>query len=370
MNSSNTTTDLEKLSLDLSSPAPSLCYCMRHWERETRTHLRLLLAIFFFITLLVIISELVLSYPRTLISFVLPEASRRQLELAAVKLEILEWHTRVQASALACSAFVFSWYKLFIRGFRLLVRFGRFVGFVLGWNDSASWVRVENPNTNVLGRVNSCRCLCSMGNELKGKPFHLRPYVSYLLTIIIINDSIYNRYRDLSLSSMSSAHIASSSPDTILLAYSHMHNYLSIILPGAIIRFKSMLFRTFFICAAEISVLSLILYLSGLCTHRSTTQSSISGSSALFRSENNPSLPSTELITTSSQNSVSCTLRPVVLLGKDSEPGIPFEEAKLAPKFSSDGLPRYTMHASSYEPTEDKQFIPTGTTCMCLEQHL
>ncbi|KAJ3924881.1 MAG: hypothetical protein NXY57DRAFT_1033273, partial [Lentinula lateritia] len=325
---------------------------------------------------LVIISELVLSYPRTLISFVLPEASRTQLELAAVKLEILEWHTRVQASALACSAFVFSWYKLLLRGFRLLVRFGRFVGFVLGWNDSASWVRVENLNTNVSGRVNSCRCMCFMGNETEGKSSHLRPYVSYLLTIIIMNDSIYNRYRDLSPSSISSVHIASSSPNTILLAYSHMSSYLSIILPGTIIRFNSMFIRTFFICAAEISVLSLILYLSGLCTHRSTTQSNISESSALFRSENNPLLPSTELMTTSSQNSVFCTLRQVVLLGKDSEPGISlYGEAIPAIKLSSgtsssEGLPRHTMHASLYEPTEDKQFIFTGTTCVCLEQHL
>ncbi|KAJ3887093.1 hypothetical protein GG344DRAFT_81068 [Lentinula edodes] len=187
-----------------------------------------------------------------------------------------------------------------------------------------------------------------------------------------MNDSIYNRYRDLSPPSISPAHVASSSPSpyTTLLAYSHMPNYLSIILPGAIIRFNSMFIRTFFICAAEISALSLILYLSGLCTRRSTMQSTISGSSALLRRECDPSLPSMKLITTSSQNSASCNLRQVVLLGKDSEPGIPFEEAKLAPKFSSDSLPRYTMHASSYEPTEDKQFIPTGTTCMCLEQHL
>jgi len=103
------------------------------------------------ITYSVIISEFVLSYPRILLSFILPDASKRQLELAEMKLEVLEWQTRLHASALAFGALVFVWYNAFIAVLELLFKW---------WSLLSSDGRVANTEIKHTAE-------CAEGSELQ-----------------------------------------------------------------------------------------------------------------------------------------------------------------------------------------------------------
>ncbi|KAJ3721973.1 hypothetical protein C8R42DRAFT_668955 [Lentinula raphanica] len=256
--------DKSFLELERSSlPSPPTISCKKRQGLASRTHLYLLLIVLSFIITLTILSEILLTYPRPFLSFLLPHPTKRQLELLSVKLEIAEWCTQVQASALACSAFVYLWYRLFVVTFKSLHSLAQFFSLSgCGEHGSASEsVSAEDLDADISDREHASQCLCSAETSRQERRSYLSGvYVLFLLMVIIINDSVYNRPRE-----------HAQHPHTSVIVHglplvpcawvirSDLAEYLSSILPGAMIRLVYMFQRTFFISAMEISVLYLIL---------------------------------------------------------------------------------------------------------------
>ncbi|KAJ3982023.1 hypothetical protein F5890DRAFT_437307 [Lentinula detonsa] len=336
MPSRRTTTDERPNSLDSSSPLPpSLCW--RHQRLSIGMHIHLFLIVLSFITALIILSEILLSYPQILISFLLPDASWTQLELLTINLETTEWHMHILASALACSAFVYLWYKLFILAFKSTLRLRNFFGVGHRGHSPGSSVSVESLNADNSVRNYTFCCICPM----RSRHEDLRAYVSFLLLVIIMNDSIYNRPRELPLSSFS-AHALLPALPFPWLVHSHFFECLSAILPNTVIRLISMARRTFFISAAEVSILHFIL---NTMSHHCL--SPFLESSA--RLENRPFETSTDLPAASLTGGLDESVQP----GKNSELNTPESiesKSDLGQAFytsSSDGLPRYIISAST-----------------------
>ncbi|KAJ3830250.1 hypothetical protein F5880DRAFT_1149388 [Lentinula raphanica] len=256
--------DKSFLELERSSlPSPPTISCKKRQGLASRTHLYLLLIVLSFIITLTILSEILLTYPRPFLSFLLPHPTKRQFELISVKLEIAEWCTQVQASALACSAFVYLWYRLFVVTFKSLHSLAQFFSLSgCGEHGSASEsVSAEDLDADISDREHASQCMCSAETSRQERKSYLSGvYVLFLLMVIIINDSVYNRPRE-----------HAQHPHTSVIVHglplvpcawvirSDLAEYLSSILPGAMIRLVYMFQRTFFISAMEISVLYLIL---------------------------------------------------------------------------------------------------------------
>ncbi|KAF9040339.1 hypothetical protein BDP27DRAFT_1347461 [Rhodocollybia butyracea] len=194
--------------------------------------LSLFLVVLSLIISLVVISETVLSFPRIFVLFVAPNASRRQLELAAQALETIEWHTRVQAAALAFGAWVFAWYGVFIAVLRSVFKQWTLFRSKGSQNDSS--------DLEGLQRLNDLKPL-----RQARYPFLQACYVVFLLAIIIVNDSLYNRLREPSSTSTRTSCISIS-------------EFLERALPGVISRFTTMASRSFEVAAIEVSAMLLV----------------------------------------------------------------------------------------------------------------
>ncbi|KAJ3758133.1 hypothetical protein EV360DRAFT_83334 [Lentinula raphanica] len=122
-------------------------------------------------------------------------------------------------------------------------------------------VSAEDLDADISDREHASRCMCSAETTRQERRSYLSGvYVLFLLMVIIINDSVYNRPRE-----------HAQNPHTSVIVHglplvpcawvirSDLAEYLSSILPGAMIRLVYMFQRTFFISAMEISVLYLIL---------------------------------------------------------------------------------------------------------------
>jgi hypothetical protein len=236
------------------------------------------------ITSTVILSELILFYPEVL-SFILPNVPKPQLDLAKMD---LEWYTRLHASTLAFGAWVFVWYKIIVAYLGVLVKLGRMLGFgCLTSNEdgSESCVDVESADfdrkEDKVGSTstNSDLDVCHSPRAPRNKDIPC-VYVSFLIGVIIINDCIFNRAREPQPSASSAQ--SSSSPqvptdfDVILSsAVQAIHTTIYATVPAALTRLTSMATRAFPICAVEVCVLFLALYGIGYCIsyHRSSSES-------------------------------------------------------------------------------------------------
>lgn len=202
--------------------------------------LTLFLGVLSLIISLVVLSEFVLSFPRIFVLFIVPNASRQQLELATVALETIEWHTRVQAAALAFGAWVFAWYGVFIAVLRSVFKQWTLFRSKASQNDSGDLEGLER--LEYLKPLRKAR-----------HPLLQACYVVFLLAIIIVNDSLYNRLREPSSPSTGTSRIA-------------LFEVLERALPGVIPRFTTMASRSFNVAAVEVSAMLLVYSMIPLCS--------------------------------------------------------------------------------------------------------
>jgi hypothetical protein len=226
------------------------------------------------ITSSVILTELALSYPE----LILPQdhsVSKEELEIAEIGLQNIEWHTRIQASALAFGAFVFLWYKLFIFVLNLVVRAWRLTGCIrtrdsvaAADGDHDEKVGRSAGNSRSVGDESNSRFSCRRSSQLH------RSVTILLLGVIILNDSIYNQCRGDSDPTSFSSVTVDSFPlplSHLLTSYSANIDLIRFIPPGALSRLIFMASRSFPVCAAEVSVLFLVLYAIGFFRHHRST---------------------------------------------------------------------------------------------------
>ncbi|KIK54907.1 hypothetical protein GYMLUDRAFT_48292 [Collybiopsis luxurians FD-317 M1] len=242
-----------------------------------RLKFRILVAFFLVtvsvITSLVILSELVLSYPGILLPLFVSDPTPDGIEAS---LEDLEWHTRAQASALAFGAFVFVWYKLLIAFVHLMIKLRYFISGSRRCTTDTDTCSVGSQDCPFMGGK---ECHSNVRKRCTGS----RPYVVFLLAVIIINDSIYNRCRETTTSGACSfvgldsftlptipipgssiIPSASSYLSTAMPVVTSLWWSIQTLLPGAFTRLFSMASRSLPICAGEVSVLFLALYAMGV----------------------------------------------------------------------------------------------------------
>ncbi|KAE9386747.1 hypothetical protein BT96DRAFT_928009 [Gymnopus androsaceus JB14] len=242
-----------------SPPSPSPTRPTLTRKPSFETPLSLFLFALSLITSIVILSEFVVSYPRIFLSFVLPYASKQQLDLAEftleTKLQTLEWHTQIHASALAFGALVFVWYRIIILGLESLIELGKLFGLECTTTSHSDDEDSGSGSNACVEKENESPDFVT-GNSRNKHASLTRACVSILLGIIIINDCIFNRTR-LSVSASSLSNSVISLSVEIKLIQTILPGS---ILPGAITRLISMASRAFPICVAEVSVLFLVLY--------------------------------------------------------------------------------------------------------------
>jgi len=213
--------------------------------------LRSLIRILFFAflslaTLCIILSEVLLSYPRMLLSFMMRDIpSGIEVVQTSKNLKIIEYHTRANASVFAFGALVFMWYKLFLVILKGLVKLRRYL------RSSSSPPASVAPET---------------------RSFASRVYLPFLLTVIIINDSIFNRPQP-TISSSLPAYPLSPPVDVILET---IPMKLMLIFPSFLVRLSWMAIRALPVSAIVAWLVFIILYTVGWSSSSSSSGADVS----------------------------------------------------------------------------------------------
>lgn len=208
----------------------------------------LFLAFLSLATFSIILSEIVLSYPRTFLSLTLGEIpSGTDLVRIKAVLDDIEYHTRANASVFAFGALVFMWYKIF-------------VGIVKGMLMLRRYLR-SSSSLELQART-----------ETSSSTFTSRFYFPFLLAVIVINDSIYNRPQSTISSSL--RHFGLIPPVDVMLEIIPMK--LMLFLPSFLTRFIWMAIRALPVCAIEVTLVILVLRALGWLMNSGSGSSSSS----------------------------------------------------------------------------------------------
>jgi hypothetical protein len=232
-----------------------------------------------------------------------------ELERIKTIITTIEYYTRAQASVLAFGALVAMWYKIFVVIVKQLIKLRRYLrrSSSLFLGDEESQARTRETET-----------------------FISRVYVPFLLAVIIINDSIYNRPQAVVSSSLSN-NIFAPSTDVILET---IPMKFMLLLPSFLIRFGWMAIRALPVCAIEAALLFAVFY-------------------AVGRSMDTRSCPS-------SSSSSSCA-SPKAFKMQYLELGLDFETLPMY--YTNDATPEYLEEALVH-----LYYIPCGDEISCLEK--
>jgi len=185
-------------------------------------------------TFCIILSEVFLSYPKIFLPFMMRDIpSGVEAAQISENLRIIEYHTRANASVFAFGALVFVWYKIFLVILKGLVKLRRYLR-------SSSYPQALVAQTET-------------------ESFASRMYLPFLLTVIIINDSIFNRPQA-TISSSLPAYPLSPSVDVIIktIPMKLMH-----LLPSFLVRLSWMAIRALPVSAIVALLIFVVLYTVG-----------------------------------------------------------------------------------------------------------
>ncbi|KIK56221.1 hypothetical protein GYMLUDRAFT_47254 [Collybiopsis luxurians FD-317 M1] len=190
-----------------------------------------------------ILSEIFLSYAPVILSIVLPHPpTGAEVVRLTETLKVIEFYTRLQASSSTFGALMFVWYKIFL---------------VLIKKAMTLWIKSSIDDSD------------ADSESRRKSSFLSRVYLPLLLAVVIINDSIFNRFSPSLIPSSYASVLADCLPTLMVINVGSVDQAF---LLGVLMRLRWMALRALPVCAVEVSLLVSIVYAIGWYTARSRVQ--------------------------------------------------------------------------------------------------